>query len=158
MQDSEIKFGQRVRCRVTGFTGIVDGIIYCLNVAKRASVQPEVGADGKMPEGYYIDVCNLIETAERKFEAEEVTPKFELGSKVRCKITEVEGVVTEQKVMVNGCVGYGVLRKFSDSLNMDIKNMRPVVIMENCLELVAPPSETHTPKTTGCNHEKVERY
>jgi hypothetical protein len=47
--------GCRVRDRVTGYTGIVDGVMECLNGCIRYSVQPAVKEDGTKQEGWWID-------------------------------------------------------------------------------------------------------
>ncbi len=54
-----ITLGAKVRCRVTGFTGIVTSITDYLNGCTRCMVEPGVDKDGKMMEDAHFDVQQL---------------------------------------------------------------------------------------------------
>jgi len=55
-----IELGQKVKCKVTGFTGIATAKIEFLNGCIQFCVKPKIKAkDNKMPEGQYIDVEQL---------------------------------------------------------------------------------------------------
>jgi len=55
-----IKLGQKVRCKVTGFTGIAVAKSEYLNGGVQFCVKPKMKAeDTKMPEEFYIDVEQL---------------------------------------------------------------------------------------------------
>lgn len=53
------KLGSRLRCRVTGYTGIAVTVEQHLNGCVQYGIKPEVGKDGKMPEGWAIDSQQL---------------------------------------------------------------------------------------------------
>jgi hypothetical protein len=54
-----IKLGNKVRDKVTGFTGIATTRLEYLNGCVQFCVKPMVSEDGKMPEGEYIDDAQL---------------------------------------------------------------------------------------------------
>ncbi len=54
-----IVLGNKVKCLVTGFTGIASAKVEYLNGCIQFCVRQSVGKDGKMPEGEYIDVQQL---------------------------------------------------------------------------------------------------
>lgn len=51
--------GTKVRCKVTGYTGITINRTEHLNGCWRYGVQPSVDKDGKMMEAYSIDEASL---------------------------------------------------------------------------------------------------
>lgn len=55
MGAARIELGDKVKCRVTGFTGIAVARTIWLNGCDRITIQPPVGKDGKHPEGYTFD-------------------------------------------------------------------------------------------------------
>ena len=55
----EIKLGNKVRDKVTGFEGIATARIEYINKCVQFCVKPKVKEDGKMPDGEYIDVDEL---------------------------------------------------------------------------------------------------
>lgn len=50
-----IKLGSKVRCKVTGLSGIATCRSEFLNGCFRIGIQPPVDKDGKMVESYYVD-------------------------------------------------------------------------------------------------------
>lgn len=54
-----IELGDKVKCRVTGFSGIVISKTVHLNGCDRFHVQPACGKDGKYPDGWNIDEHSL---------------------------------------------------------------------------------------------------
>jgi hypothetical protein len=54
-----INLGQKVRCTVTGFEGIATAECKYLNGCLQYCVKPKMGADGKMPDGVWLDVQQL---------------------------------------------------------------------------------------------------
>lgn len=50
-----LELGQRMRDRVTGFEGIAIARVEYLNGCIQYCLKPEMGENGKMPEGEYID-------------------------------------------------------------------------------------------------------
>lgn len=69
----KINLGDRVKDKVTGFKGIVVSMSRHLYGCDRIGIQPEVGADGKVPEcGWFdIDAAELIEAGVVKGHTEE---------------------------------------------------------------------------------------
>jgi hypothetical protein len=53
------QLGDRVKCVITGFTGIVTCKTEWLNGCRRLGVQPEEVKDGKIPEPQYFDENQL---------------------------------------------------------------------------------------------------
>lgn len=62
--------GKTVRDKVTGFNGIATSKIEFLNGCIQYCVKPKMGADGKMPEGEYIDVEQLEVVNEKKVDVQ----------------------------------------------------------------------------------------
>jgi hypothetical protein len=50
-----MKLGNLVRDTVTGFEGIAVSEVKYINGCRQFCIQPKAGADGKFPEGQYID-------------------------------------------------------------------------------------------------------
>ena len=55
----EIKLGDKVRCKITGFTGIAVAKTEFLNGCVQWNVLPKAGKDAKMPEDMGIDEQSL---------------------------------------------------------------------------------------------------
>lgn len=55
----EIKLGNKVRDKVTGYEGVATARVEYLNGCVQFCVKPRVGSDGKMPDHEYIDVQQL---------------------------------------------------------------------------------------------------
>lgn len=55
----EIKLGNKVRDKVTGYEGVATARVEYLNGCVQFCVKPKVGSDGKMPDPEYIDVQQL---------------------------------------------------------------------------------------------------
>lgn len=58
-----MKLGQRLKCTVTGFTGIAIAKVEYLQGKTQFGIQPKVGPDGKYPEVQWINE-NLLEVFE----------------------------------------------------------------------------------------------
>lgn len=54
-----IKLGQRVRDRISGFSGVVTAYSQHLNGCDRVWISPPVDKDGKIVEGMWIDIYSL---------------------------------------------------------------------------------------------------
>jgi len=57
---TEIKLGDKVRCKYTGFTGTAVAITQFINGCIQIMVAPKVGKDNKLPEDIGIDSQSLI--------------------------------------------------------------------------------------------------
>lgn len=51
--------GKKLRCKVTGFTGIATAEVKYINGCTQYCVVPKVGKDNKRPDGEYIDIQQL---------------------------------------------------------------------------------------------------
>ncbi len=62
MQQTNWKFalGTKVKCQLTGFTGVIAGRAEWLNGCIQYSVQPKVDKDGKHPSSYWMDEEQLV--------------------------------------------------------------------------------------------------
>ncbi|MBX9877654.1 MAG: hypothetical protein K2Y22_04280 [Candidatus Obscuribacterales bacterium] len=70
----EVKLGDRVRDKVTGFEGIATGITVWLHGCRRVVIQPEkLGTDGKLIESWTFDEPGL-EILEVGARAPEIKP------------------------------------------------------------------------------------
>jgi hypothetical protein len=54
-----IKNGQRVECKITGFSGIVVAYATHLTGCDRIFVQPSVDKDGKYRDGSWLDITTV---------------------------------------------------------------------------------------------------
>lgn len=51
--------GRKVKDRITGFTGVVTGVVNYISGCNQALIAPPVGADGKLPDSQWFDVQRL---------------------------------------------------------------------------------------------------
>ncbi len=100
MSKPKIQFGDIVKDRITGLTGVVIGITTYLYNCDRASVQPRVkpGTDAdKIPDTFDVDTYQLEVTDEPRIEFEqamfEEVCSVSLGDLVEDKLTGAEGIV-----------------------------------------------------------------
>lgn len=56
----QIELGRKVKCKITGFTGVAICRTTYMNGCARVGVQPPVDKDGKHPDSMYIDE-NMVE-------------------------------------------------------------------------------------------------
>ena len=59
MKEKHLEFGQRVRDKITGFTGIVVNVSKWNNGCINVGIKPEVLKDGKPQEVEFIDIQEL---------------------------------------------------------------------------------------------------
>ncbi len=57
--ETEIKLGDKVRCKHSGFTGVATSKTEFINGCIQYDVIPKVGKDNKIPEGLSIDSQSL---------------------------------------------------------------------------------------------------
>lgn len=58
--------GKTVKDKVTGYTGVVVSVCFDLFGCIQAAVKPPVDKDGKIGDGYFIDVNRLVVTSETR--------------------------------------------------------------------------------------------
>ena len=62
----EIKLGDEVKCKITGYKGIAIARVEFINGCTQYDVQQKVGKDGKMPESISIDSQSLEVVTKKK--------------------------------------------------------------------------------------------
>ena len=67
----EFNLGDEVKCKVTGFRGVVTSKTVYLNGCKQAGVQAPLGKDGKWGENYSIDESQLELIKAKKVDVEQ---------------------------------------------------------------------------------------
>jgi hypothetical protein len=67
-----VELGDEVKCKVTGHRGIATAIAKCLTGCDRVEVKPPVDKDGKMMDGYWIDIAALEVVKKGKIKPEAV--------------------------------------------------------------------------------------
>lgn len=100
--------GAMVEDKVTGFKGVVTGVVYHLSGSEQALVSPRVGKDGKMPDTWNIDIGRLkhLRAGPVKAVPADDTSHIQLGSTARDRVTKMQGVLTEKAVYLNGCTHF----------------------------------------------------
>jgi len=68
MKNDKVELGDEVKCKVTGFRGVVTSIAKCLTGCDRCTIQPPVKRDGKHPDAIWVDVacCEIIKKSKVK--------------------------------------------------------------------------------------------
>lgn len=67
-KDFDIHLGDRVKDRITGYTGIVTCVTEYLNGCFRCGIQPEkLDKDGKVPDSRYFDIEELVVVNKGKY-------------------------------------------------------------------------------------------
>lgn len=67
--------GLTARDRITGFTGIITGVVDYVSGCRQGLVTPPVHADGKMPDSQWLDVQRLkVTNAPRVVLENDLTP------------------------------------------------------------------------------------
>lgn len=113
----QIKLGNKVRCVISGFTGIASTRCLKLNGSYQIGIQPPC-AEGAtaLPDCLAFDE-NQIEVLEEGVSNLMVvptfTPSFKLGDEVKDSITGVVGIAVEQVTFLNGCVYIWIVPKKS---------------------------------------------
>lgn len=54
------ELGDPVEDRLTGFRGVITGLVYYMTGCNQALVVPRVQPDGRMPEGAWLDLQRLM--------------------------------------------------------------------------------------------------
>lgn len=67
-----VELGDQVKCKVTGFSGIVTSYAKCLTGCDRVTVQPPIGKDGKHPDAMWIDAAAVEVVKKHKVKPEQV--------------------------------------------------------------------------------------
>lgn len=153
---STIKLGNVVRDLTSGFTGIAVNRNTRLNGTIQYSVQPP-SKDGTLPETVSLDE-NTLEFVEDGIADKATPPTYDaaivLGSRVKCLLTGIEGLVESKTEYMNGCAAYLVCHKSKDKKNDTIladwvDQCRLEVIDEGISNKVVKPSVSSNGKQPG---------
>ena len=143
----EIKLGQKVKCKASGFTGTAEARVFCISHGEKIDIQPnETNKDGDIQKGYSIDIRNVaLVAANKKIIPVATKPRVALGSKVKCNVSGFEGTVTKQSHHMNGCVRSYVEGKY----NVKEDRIPGQWIDEPRLEITSVKEEPKEPRSTG---------
>lgn len=114
---SVIAFGSVVRDKITEFKGVVISRVEHLNRCVAYGVQPPMGKDKQLPEARYIDEPDLEVIAPPKEDlppVAETTNAFELGVKVRDRLSLFEGIAVARVKYPYAGDRYGVQAKVNE--------------------------------------------
>lgn len=108
METYAARLGDRVKDRVSGFTGVVTSLHRYLQGCDRMTVQPPTGGDGKLLEASSFDApdlevidAQLVPYHDRRDKS--YTGDVELADKVRDRVSKFEGVAVARHIYLNGC-------------------------------------------------------
>lgn len=166
MQDANIKLGQLVEDRISGFTGIVVKAGDHLTGCERFAVRPVGDAqDNRGSEEFFFEQQLTVVEEETEFtegaEKYYVDHDFELGNRVRDELTVFEGVISvinyclwnNPNVLIRSTESRGDeepnshwadLNSISKTKGYDCTNEFSEVISENTSEKTGPVSDSRT--------------
>ena len=115
---NKIPLGSRVRCVLSGLTGIAAAETLQINGNIRYNVQPESEGGKSMPEAWAIDMQSLeiVDAGISDRVTQPRTHPLKTGDKVVDQITGHEGVVTDLITFINGCVYANVVPRKSGNV------------------------------------------
>ena len=132
----KIPLGTIVRDLVTDLVGVAENRTEFMYGCDRYWIQPQVGKDGKVPEGYMVDEPQLKPVEGR----DPVMPPpdepdriFEMGQHVRDPIMGAEGIITGRAVYLNGCARVFICPKQSSDKDLSpwwIDEEQPISLKE----------------------------
>lgn len=108
MSDYEFKFGQRIKCAMTGFSGNIQAVAEWDNGSRQYNVQQTVTADGSLGESYWMDHQDFQAERDSGCTQKKIEPNFTMafGDAVKVKNTPYSGRVIGLSLWSNGCHRY----------------------------------------------------
>lgn len=105
--------GMVVADKVTGFQGTVGAIFYMLSGCIQAHLIPKVDKDGKLGDGFAIDLDRLDVVGPGPMPPTPAynTDHIKLGVTAADLVTGAEGTLTEKAVYINGCTSFVLTSK-----------------------------------------------
>jgi hypothetical protein len=139
----EVKVGDRVKDRISGFSGIVTSITDYVAGCRRVGVSPEKLHNGEVIERGIFDEPNLQILEKAVFTSDnEAKPKIKLGDRVRDKISTMEGIATSITTYLSSDVYIGV----TPTKVKDGKPLEGVNVPHQLVEVVKEQVEKEPPK------------
>jgi len=155
--DVPVDIGMKVRCKVTGYVGIITVKNQNLHRVPQFCVQSKVNSIGDVGKSVIFDACQL-EVLNKEPIVKCVVPEFkiEMGACVKDTVTNFKGTVITRELHMNGCVR---LRVRNEYVPGDETTMSTAIFDEGSCEVV-PQKKTVKPaprkETTGCAMEHVQ--
>lgn len=151
-----IPLGSAVQDILTGVTGIAS--VRCDLIAGNTqyTVQPKSKDGDSMPDAWNIDEHTLEVTgpgiSDRATPVPEDTVVFQLGQKLRCRITGFEGIASGRMTHMNGCVFYRLDSKMGTSKEtgalaqglQDVVNVKQLELVDQ--GIYVPPATDAAPE------------
>ena len=157
-----VKLGQQVRCKITGFEGVVDHLCFPMADATKIGIQAPMNKDGKMGECYTLDYMSIEILNEKPIiKPKQSKPKFKLGDKVEDTITGLKGKIVMVIFYFNGCVHYRVQPTIPEGKKAE--DYAAQKFPEGTLKKIAEPKaekvkeKLSQPQRTGGPKEKVTK-
>lgn len=99
----KIELGAKVKCDITGFTGIVTCKAEYLFGEVRWDVHPPIDKDGKLMDSAIFDNSQLtvLEKSEKTYKI--ASQEVVLGQKIIDPISDIEGIAIGKATYLNGC-------------------------------------------------------
>lgn len=107
----EFPLSAKLKDKLTGFTGVATGRCESLDGCIQYLLTPQAKEGEKFPEGTYIDYQRLEIVEDPIIDVPMHVFKFDLGDRVRDRVTGHEGIAVVNIAFINGCVRYGVAGK-----------------------------------------------
>ena len=149
--DQELKLGIEVMDLTSGLKGTLDAKQYNLYSGMKVSIQPK-GDGSELKTGWTVDavgvkVLDLTPIVEGLVEPKEV---IKLGERVRCSVTEFEGVAVSRKIFLNGCTRIQIQEKYKKD---GMVQQEPANIWQDepALEVIKPKKADPAPKPAAQN-------
>jgi heat shock protein HspQ len=115
--DDEIKLGDQVKDRITGFEGVVTAMARYMNNTPRAAVKSRELREGRPQSAEWFDLCNLELVTAGVIPVEPAGDMpFKFGDEVKNTLSPFKGRVMGYVVHSTGCIRVGV---WPNALNAD---------------------------------------
>lgn len=111
--DQELKLGIEVEDLSSGLKGTLDGKQYNLYSGMKVSIQPK-GDGSELKTGWIVDAVGVKVLDPKPIVEGIIEPKevIKLGERVKCSVTEFEGVAVSRKIYLNGCTRIQIQEKY----------------------------------------------
>lgn len=155
--DVPVEIGMKVRCKITGYVGIVTVKRFNLHRVPQFCAQSKVSSLGSIGDSVLFDACQL-EVIDKEPVVKVTVPEFiiKLGQCVQDSVTNFKGTVVARELHMNGCVRIRVKDVF---IAGDETSMNTAVFDEASIKVVKQRETVKpTPKSTtrGCAMTKTK--